>query len=98
VLLETVWVLRAVYEFKEPAIVRAIASALGLPQVRVEDSRSVEQSLAAAADGIGIADALHLASPPADARAFVTFDRKLARRGRGRLGPIETLAQDGRGA
>jgi len=91
VLLETVWVLRAVYGFKDPVIVRAIEGALGLPQVRVEDTRGVEQALAAAADGIDLADALHVASTPADARAFITIDRKLARRGRSRLGPIETL-------
>jgi predicted nucleic-acid-binding protein len=91
VLLETVWVLRAVYEFKDAAIFRAIESALGLPQVRVEDSRSVELALAAAADGIDVSDALHVANTPADARGFVTFDKKLARRGRSRLGAIETL-------
>jgi len=91
VLLETIWVLRGVYEFKDAAIVRAIESALGLPQVRVEDQGSVEQALAAAANGIDVADALHVASTPADARAFVTFDKKLARRGRSSLGPIETL-------
>lgn len=91
VLLETIWVLRAVYEFKDAAIVRAIESALGLPQVRVEDQGSVEQALAAAANGIDVADALHVTSTPADARAFVTFDKKLARRGRSSLGPIETL-------
>lgn len=91
VLLETIWVLRAVYEFRDGAIVRAIESALGLPQVRVEDQGSVEQALAAAANGIDIADALHVASTPADARAFVTFDKKLARRGRSSLGPIEAL-------
>jgi predicted nucleic-acid-binding protein len=91
VLLETIWVLRAVYEFKDATIVRAIKSALGLPQVHVEDSRVVEQALAAAAIGIDVADALHVASTPADARAFVTFDRTLARRGRRSLWPIETL-------
>jgi predicted nucleic-acid-binding protein len=91
VLLETIWVLRAVYEVKDAAIVRAIESALGLPQVRVEDQGSVEQALAAAANGIDFADALHVMSTPADARAFVTFDKKLARRGRSSLGPIETL-------
>lgn len=91
VLLETVWVLRAVYGFKDPVIVRAIESALGLPQVRVEDSGSVVRALAAAADSIDLAAALNVASTPADARAFITFDRKLARRARGCLGPIEAL-------
>jgi predicted nucleic-acid-binding protein len=91
VLLETVWVLRGVYKFQNTAIVRAIESVLGLPQVRVEDSGSVKQALAAATDGIDIADALHVASTPADARAFVTFDKKLTRRSRNHFGPIETL-------
>jgi hypothetical protein len=40
---------------------------------------------------IDIADALHVASTPGDARAFATFDRDLAPRGKGRLSPIEVL-------
>jgi predicted nucleic-acid-binding protein len=91
VLFETIWVLRAVYEIKEATILQALESALGLPGVHVEDSGSVARALAAAAAGMDITDALHAASTPAQARAFVTFDKKLARRGRSRLGPIEAL-------
>jgi predicted nucleic-acid-binding protein len=91
VLLETFWVLRAVYEFNDAAIVRAIESAAGLPKVRLEDAGNVVRALAAATGGVDISDALHVACTPADARAFVTFDRRLARRARSPLGPIETL-------
>ena len=91
VLLETFWVLRSVYDFDDTSIARAIEGALGLPRVQVEDSERVKLALAAVVDRIDIADALHVASTPGDARAFATFDRDLARRGKGRLGPIEVL-------
>src|SRR5450631_3344450 len=90
VLLETFWVLRSVYDFDDMAIARAIEGALGLPRVQVEDSERVKLALAVA-DRIDIADALHVATTPGDARAFATFDRDLARRGKRRLGPIEVL-------
>lgn len=35
-LLETVWAFRAVYVFQDSAIVRAIETVLGLPQIHVE--------------------------------------------------------------
>jgi len=91
VLLETFWVLRSVDDFDDIAIARAIEGALGLPRVHVEDSDRVKLALAAVADRIDIADALHVATAPGEARAFATFDQDLARRGKGRLGPIEVL-------
>jgi predicted nucleic-acid-binding protein len=84
-------VLRSVYDFDDTTIARAIEGALGLPRVQVEDSERVKLALAAVADRIDIADALHVASTPGDARAFATFDRDLVRRGKGRLSPIEVL-------
>ena len=52
----------------------------------------VKLALVAVADRIDIADALHVATTRGDARAFAIFDRGLAaRRGKGRLGPIEVL-------
>jgi len=72
VLLETFWVLRLVYDFDDTAIARAIEGALGLPRVQVEDSERVKLALAAVADRIDIADALHVATTPGDARAFAT--------------------------
>ena len=91
VLLETFWVLRSVYDFADIAISRAIEGALGLPRVQAEDSERVELALAAVAHGIDIADALHVATTPGDARAFATFDKDLARRCQARLGAIEVL-------
>jgi predicted nucleic-acid-binding protein len=91
VLLETFWVLRSVYGFEDTAIARAIEGAFGLPRVRVEDSERVKLALAAVADGIDIADALHVATTPGDAQAFATFDKDLARRCKARLGSIKVL-------
>lgn len=91
VLLETFWVLRSVYDFDDLAIAHAIEAALGLPRVQVEDTERVKLALAAVADRIDIADALHVATTPGDARAFATFDQDLARRAKARLGPIEVL-------
>jgi predicted nucleic-acid-binding protein len=91
VLLETFWVLRSVYDFDDVAIARALEALLGLPQVQVEAAAQVQRALAAVADRVDIADALHVATMPGDARAFATFDQELARRGQPRLGPIEVL-------
>jgi len=91
VLLETFRVLRSVYDFDDVAIARAIEGALGLPRVQVEDTERVKLALAAVADGIDVADALHVATTPGDARAFATFDQYLARRAKARPGPIEVL-------
>jgi len=91
VLLETFWVLRSVYDFDDIAIAHAIEGALGLPRVQVEDSERVKVALAAVADRVDIADALHVTATPGDARAFATFDQDLARRAKARLGPIEVL-------
>lgn len=91
VLLETFWVLRSVYDFEDIVIAHAIEGVLGLPRVQVEDSECVQLCLAAVAEGIDIADALHVATTPGDARAFATFDKDLARRCKTRLGSIEVL-------
>jgi predicted nucleic-acid-binding protein len=91
VLLETFWVLRSVYEFDDISIAHAIEGAFGLPRVHVEDSDRVKLALKVVADRVDIADALHVATAPSDARAFATFDQNLARRGKARLGPIEVL-------
>jgi len=92
VLLETFWMLRSVYEFDDVSIAHAIEGALGLPRVPVEDSDRVKLALTVVADRVDIADALHVATVPSEARAFATFDQNLARRGKARLGhPIEVI-------
>ena len=78
VLLETAWVLRSIYWFREGAVQGAFSQLLGLENVHVEDHQSVKAALALTAAGIEIADAIHLTSHPPDAE-FVTFNRQLVR-------------------
>lgn len=79
VLLETEWVLRSLYEFKAPQIVDAFERVLGIPDVQVEDPRSVRDALDWSLAGLDFADALHLASR-GDAESFATFDERFAKR------------------
>jgi len=79
VLLETGWVLRSVYGFDESAIRDAFTKLLGLKNVHTEDKASMADALALTADGIELADAIHLSSRPPGA-AFVSFDRAFVRR------------------
>jgi predicted nucleic-acid-binding protein len=84
VLLETGWVLGSLYGFEEAAIRDAFTKLLGLRNVFVEDKSAVAAALALAAQGIELADAMHLSSRPPGA-AFVSFDRSFVRRA-GRAG------------
>ena len=79
VLLETEWVLRSVYEFDEPLIRRALTALLALANVEVEDARTVLAALRLYAEGMDLADSLHLSGASA-AQAFVTFDTRLVRK------------------
>jgi predicted nucleic-acid-binding protein len=79
VLLETGWVLRSLYGYQESAIREAFIKLLGLKNVHVEDEPSVATALVLTAQGIDLADALHLSSRPPGA-AFVSFDRSFVRR------------------
>ncbi len=80
VLLETEWVLRAVYELPVKSTQRAILHVLGLPNVIVEDSQEVAQALEYYEKGLDFADALHVASS-CDADVFITFDSALIKKG-----------------
>ena len=77
VILETEWVLRALYEIPTTDIARALR--LTLETTVVEDRAAVERALDLHARGLDLADALHLARSSA-ADAFATFDTKLVRR------------------
>lgn len=81
VLLETGWVLRSLYGFEESAIRDAFVKLLGLKNVQAEDEASVAAALELTAQGIELADAMHLSSRPAGA-AFVSFDKSLVQRAR----------------
>lgn len=81
VLLETEWVLRRLYEFDQASIAQAFERLLGLPNVRIEDSRAIRVAMNWYADGLDFADGLHLASR-GDADIFVTFDKRFGKRAR----------------
>src|SRR5664279_1810736 len=81
VLLETGWVLRSLYGFEESSIRDAFTKLLGLTNVHAEDESSVAAALALTAQGMELADAMHLASRPPGA-AFVSFDRSFVQRAR----------------
>ena len=79
VLLETAWVLRSLYGFENAQIRDALTRLLGLHSVHVEDEWSIAAALALAAQGVELADALHLSSRPPGV-AFVSFDRTFVQR------------------
>ena len=83
VLLETAWVLDAVYGFTPLAIVRALRAVLGLPNASTSSPTDIARALQATERGMVVADAFHVALAIPDADAFVTFDRKVVRRGAG---------------
>lgn len=78
VLLEVAWVLESVYGLDGVEAAEALDRLLGLPNVRVENPGAVATALAAAKQGVDLADALHLCRAPEDIE-FATFDRALAR-------------------
>ena len=79
VVLETEWVLRAGYGFTSPGISSGLRGLGGLPGVTFEEPGKTAQALDWLAAGMDFADALHLATA-ADCAAFLTFDRRLAKR------------------
>jgi len=90
VLLETQWVLSSLYGFGVERVANALRGLVGLPNVHLEDPRSVQQALSWFAAGRDFADALHLASC-GSSEAFVTFDANFRKRA-GRLTEIPVKA------
>jgi len=90
VMLETEWVLRAVYGFSPEAVVRALRAFAGMARVTLENPDIIAAALSHAEAGLDFADALHLASSGGATR-FATFDGKLVRRARG-AAKIEVVA------
>jgi predicted nucleic acid-binding protein len=83
VMLESEWVLRSVYGFTRPDTIRALRAFAGLPGVAAQDPPLLVHALDLAEEGMDFADALHLAAA-GGCDAFVTFDRKLVSRAKGR--------------
>ena len=81
VLLEFEWVLRGFYEFPRVEIVRILRALVGIEHVAIEDRAACLRALDAYEAGMDFADALHVARC-SRARAFRTFDRRLAKSAR----------------
>lgn len=80
VLLESEWVLRAVYGFSRDEISRAFRALLSLPTVAVDERMLVMQMLDWFDEGFDFADALHYARSAG--LEMKTFDRKFLNRGK----------------
>ncbi len=79
VILECEWVLRSLYEFSTAEILDALEGFCRTPGVSVGEAFAVRQAFEGARLGLDFADALHLAlASPCE--AFVTFDKRLAKR------------------
>jgi predicted nucleic-acid-binding protein len=79
VLLETEWVLRALYRRDPKAIIDALEATISLPNVRCENEPAIRRAMLWQRQGLDFAHALHLAFGH-DAKQFATFDRAMARR------------------
>ncbi|WP_164985802.1 type II toxin-antitoxin system VapC family toxin [Bosea sp. Tri-44] len=80
VLLETEWVLRAVYGFKRPQITRAFRILSETDAIELEDGARLSAILDAYEGGLDFGDAIHLATCPV--ASFATFDRALLTKAR----------------
>ena len=84
VVLECEWVLRSLYGFSRSVVIAALEAFCGAPGVEVGEAVAVRRAFRLAKQGLDFADALHLAQA-GECEAFVTFDKRLARKA-GRLG------------
>lgn len=78
VLLETYWVLRRPGGRSHDDVLRSLEAVLGLPNTVVEEPERVRAAVDMARQGMGFADALHIAGLEPQVR-FATFDRDLGR-------------------
>ena len=82
VLVETEWVLRRVYGYSRPEIIRELRRFVGLPRISLEEPELASTALDWGERGLDFADALHLAKA-AGCEAFLSFDQRLRRRAKG---------------
>lgn len=82
VLLETGWVLRAVYELSREHIFGALSGLIGLPNVQIDRLEQVETALNWYRDGLDFADALHLAAS-GHCETLATFDKAFVKSAKG---------------
>jgi predicted nucleic-acid-binding protein len=79
VILEFEWVMRGFYGLARADITQVLSALLGIEHITIEDREAVNAALDLFGAGMDLADALHLVRS-GSAAAFVTFDRRLARR------------------
>ena len=82
VVLELEWVLRYVAEQSERKVIECLAHLIALPGITVEDRDEIEAALSHCRNGIGFADALHLAASSACSEMLTFDDGGYARRAR----------------
>jgi predicted nucleic-acid-binding protein len=82
VILESEWVLRSFDGFSRPQTIGALKAFCGTPDLSVGDAAAVERALRFTELGLDFADALDLAQAQG-CEAFVTFDKRLAKKGKG---------------
>lgn len=92
VFLETGWLLKSRYRLSRSQVARSLQALLDMPEVTVPDAEKVRWAIDRVAVAGDLADLVHLVASAAEAGAFVTFDRALARSaGTTPPLPIETL-------
>ena len=79
VILEFEWMMRGFHGLSRADITRVLSALLGIEHITIEDRAAVSTALDLFDAGMDLADALHLVRS-GSADAFVTFDRRLARR------------------
>jgi predicted nucleic-acid-binding protein len=81
VILETAWVLSEAYRFNRDQIITGLTKLFGLSNVHLRDSIVADLALEWYADGLDIADALHLAQST-QCQQMLTFDQRFVNRAR----------------
>lgn len=82
VILETGWVLEAIYELDRSVVADGLRHFFGLPNVEVARPQEVARALTWYEDGLDFADAVHLALSQ-DADQLATFDQAFVREAAG---------------
>lgn len=87
VLLEFEWVMRGFYALPKRETVRVLRALAGIEHVVIDDRAAVLTAIDALEAGLDFADAVHLARS-ARCAAFVSFDRRLAKRAKALALPL----------
>lgn len=83
VLIETEWVLSQTYRLDRGVVAEALSRVIDLANVTVDEPQRIGWALAAFAQGMDFADAIHVRTP-APIERFATFDKALVKAARKR--------------